>query len=89
MKDILDFLSAALPWICIGLLIAIVIVRGSREKDSDENALNYGTEGMALGMCFGTAIATALGNNTGLGMMAGMLLGLAIGSSIDKEKNDE
>ena len=62
MKDIMDFLSAALPWICMGLLLAIFFAQSTRKKMNE----NYGTEGMALGMCFGTAIGTSLGNNTGL-----------------------
>ena len=90
MKNISDFFSAALPWICMGLFLAIVIVRGSRKKNDDKETMNYGTEGMALGMCFGTAIGTSLGSNTGLGMMLGMLAGFAIGLSIEKKNdNDE
>ena len=89
MKDMIDFLSAAFPWVCMGLFLAIVFVRSSREKHNDKQTMNYGTEGMALGMCFGTAIGTSLGNNTGLGMIAGALLGLAIGSSVEKKKNND
>ena len=92
MKDMIDFLSAALPWLCIGLLLAILFARSARKKKSDETKENYATEGMALGMCFGTAIGTAIGtsigNNTGIGMSLGMLLGLAIGSGIEKKEND-
>lgn len=38
---ILDFLSAALPWICIGLLLAIFFAQSARKKKKNEN---YGTE---------------------------------------------
>ena len=89
MKDMIDFLSAALPWLCIGLLLAIFFARSARKKKGDETKENYATEGMALGMCFGTAIGTSIGNNTGIGMSLGMLLGLAVGSSIEKKKNDD
>ena len=88
MKDMMDFLLAALPWLCIGLLLAIFFARSARKKKGDETKENYATEGMALGMCFGTAIGTSIGNNTGIGMSLGMLLGLAIGSSIEKKKDD-
>ena len=93
MKNIMDFLSAALPWICIGLLLAIFFAQSVRKKkdkkkDNKKNE-NYGTEGMALGMCFGTAIGISLGNNTGIGLSLGMLAGLVIGSCIAKKKNDD
>ena len=83
----MDFLSAALPWICIGLLLAIFFAQSVRKKKDDKKKGNYSTEGMALGMCFGVAIGTSLGNNTGIGLSLGMLAGFVIGSCIDK-KND-
>ena len=89
MKDILGFLSAALPWICIGLLLAIFFAQNARKKKDSKKKENYGTEGMALGMCFGVAIGTAFGNNTGIGLSLGMLAGLVIGSCIEKKKNDD
>ena len=89
MKDIIDFLLAALPWLCIGLLLAIFFARSARKKKGNKKNENYATEGMALGMCFGTAIGTSIGNNTGIGMSLGMLLGLAIGSCMEKKKNDD
>ena len=89
MKDTLDFLSAALPWICIGLLLAIFFAQGAGKKNGSKKKENYSTEGMALGMCFGTAIGTSLGNNTGIGLSLGMLAGLVIGSCIEKKKSDD
>ena len=89
MKNVIDFLSAALPWISIGLLLAIFFARSARKKKGDETKENYAADGMALGMCFGTAIGTSIGNNTGIGMSLGMLLGLAIGSGIKKEEKDK
>ncbi len=86
MKDVMDFLTAALPWICMGLLLAIFFAQSTRKKNKKND--NYGTEGMALGMCFGVAIGTSLGNNTGIGLMLGMILGLLIGSSINKKDKD-
>ena len=80
MKNILEFLSAALPWICMGLLLAIFFVQNARKKKDNKKKENYSTEGMALGMCFGVAI----GSNTGIGLTLGMLAGLVIGSCIEK-----
>ena len=93
MESIFDFIRAAMPWIAIGLLLAILVVRNAGKKKNEEHTDNYGTEGMCMGMCLGTAIGTSLGNNTGIGISLGMLIGLAIGSSIrkedDKKDNDE
>ena len=91
MEAIIDFIRAALPWVAMGLLLAVFAARGVGRKKKEKEIHNYGTEGMCLGMCFGTAIGTALGNNTGIGISLGMLLGLAVGSSIKKEEqsNDE
>lgn len=89
MKDVFDFLRAALPWIAMGLLLAVFCARSARKKKDEEPPDNYGTEGMCLGMCLGTAIGSSLGNNTGIGISLGMLIGLAIGTCIEKEERGE
>ena len=89
MKAVFDFIRAALPWVAMGLLLAVFAARSAGRKKKEKEIDNYGTEGMCLGMCFGTAIGTALGNNTGIGISLGMLLGLAVGSSIKKEGQDD
>ena len=88
MKAVFDFIRAALPWVAMGLLLAVFAARSAGRKKKEKEYDNYGTEGMCLGMCFGTAIGTALGNNTGIGITLGMLLGLAVGTSIKKEEQD-
>ena len=89
MENVLDFLRAAMPWVAMGLLLAVFAARSAKKKTDEDQTDNYGTEGMCLGMCFGTAIGTALGNNTGIGISLGMLIGLVIGSSIKKEKKND
>ena len=90
MDSTFDFLSAALPWIAMGLLLAIFFARAAHGEKEKEKKENYGSEGMALGMCFGVALSTALQFNVGLGTMAGMVLGLLVGSGIEKKSdNDE
>lgn len=91
MENFFAFAKAALPWVAMGLLLAVFCARGAGKKKSgkEEKTENYGTEVMCLGMCFGTAIGTALGNNTGLGISLGMLIGLAIGSAIEKKARDD
>ena len=88
MAAVLDFLRAALPWIVMGLLLAVFFASSAGKEKKEETPDNYGTTGMCLGMCFGTAIGTALGNNTGIGISLGMLIGLAIGTCIKKEGQD-
>lgn len=92
MENILEFMQAALPWIAMGLLLAIFFARSAAKKRKSENGEtsdDYGAEGMCFGMCMGTAIGSAFGNNTGIGISLGMLIGLAIGTCIKKEKEDE
>ena len=86
MENIFDFIQAALPWVTMGLLLAIFSVRSAAVKRKDDNKCDdYGTEGM----CLGTAIGTALGNNTGLGISLGMLIGLATGTCMKKENGEK
>ena len=85
MEAVLDFLGAALPWIVMGLLLAVFFASNAGKKEDEKKSDNYGTEGMALGMCIGSAIGTALGRHTGVGMCLGMLIGLVIGTGIRKE----
>ena len=90
MEAVFDFFRAALPWVAIGLLLAVFAARSARKKKEEQPQDDYGTEGMCLGMCFGTAIGTSLGNNTGIGITLGMLIGLFLGSSFKKEgKNND
>ena len=92
MEAFTAFLQAALPWVAMGLLIAVFAVRSAsrrKKEGKEEPTKDYGVEGMCLGMCFGTAIGTSLGNNTGLGISLGMLIGLAIGTGLPTRAKDE
>lgn len=73
-----DFIFAALPFIIIGICLAIIFANNKEGKKT------YLAEGMSIGMCLGVAIASALHINFGLGISIGMLIGEAIG--ITKEK---
>ena len=89
MEKTYEFLSAALPWIAMGLLLAIFFARAAQMKKKDEKKEDHGSEGMALGMCFGVALSTALHINISLGLMAGMVLGLLVGSGIEKKSDHD
>ena len=86
MDKFYDFMSAALPWIALGLLLAIFFARTANGTKKEED---HGSEGMALGMCFGVALSTALHINVGFGMMAGMVLGLLVGLGIESNQDKE
>ena len=83
------FMSAALPWIAMGLLLAIFFARAASRKKPRGKKEEYGLAGMALGMCFGVALSSALHINVGLGMMAGMVLGLLVGLWIESNQDKE
>ena len=87
MSSIYVFTIAALPWIAMGLLLAVLCVRASSRKMTQKKKGDYSSERMSIGMCFGVAMATAFHINTGIGMMLGLLLGLAIGLSKEKESD--
>ena len=93
MNNILDFLSAALPWLVMGTVLAVFFAREAKRKkgtkDHQKKKDDYGSEGMTLGMCLGVAMATALHRDIGLGMSLGMLLGLVVGSSMEKKSDDD
>ena len=46
-----DFMIAALPWIIIGIAVAVIFAFRSRKKDDEPQ--NCMTEGMCIGMCLG------------------------------------
>ena len=76
-----DFITAALPWIIIGIAIALLAVNaGKRKKGADSMS-----EGMCIGMCVGVALGASGVIDLGLGISLGMLAGMAVGSCIKKE----
>ena len=89
MENLIDFFRGALPWITVGLALAVLCARSAKKKKEDQSSEDYGTEGMCIGMCLGTAIGTSLGNNTGIGISIGMPMGLAVSSCIKKAVDSE
>ena len=77
-----DFILAALPWVCIGLAIAILAAhwgsKGKQKSGTETPADNYMVEGMCLGMAVGLSLG-------GAGYSYGMLLGMVIGMCIPKK----
>ncbi len=63
----MEFIKAALPWVMVGIAIAIFIVR-MVQKSKLQQQKGPGKKGdcMTLGMCFGMCVGVALGTS---GMM--------------------
>lgn len=74
-----DFILAALPFVIIGLCLAVIFANYKKEKST------HCSEGMCIGMCFGVAISSILKINIGLGISLGMLIGEAVGMLIEKK----
>ena len=47
MDRFYDFMSAALPWIAMGLLLAIFCARAESRKKTEEKKINQDEEGKA------------------------------------------
>ena len=87
MKEILEFIHAAAPWVVMGVLIAVFAVRSAAgRKKGVQSEGDCGMEGMCMGMGIGASIGVALDNHIGLGISLGMLAGLVIGMCIPKKK---
>ena len=81
-----DFIFAALPFIVVGICLALLAANHNRIKDSEEK--NHMTEGMCIGMCFGLLLDN-VGIFSGFGMCIGMALGLLIGTYIQKGEDEQ
>lgn len=76
-----EFIFAALPFIIIGICLAIIFANYKKEKDEK----NYLAEGMCFGMCAGVVFSSVLHINMGLGTSMGVLIGETIGILIKKK----
>lgn len=98
--EMTDFLLAALPWVIIGIAIAIIAANFGRKKrklntkeqeNLDEENLpnkddkgNYMSVGMCLGMCIGTVFSSTGIVPLSYGISFGMLIGMVVGTYIKK-----
>ena len=82
-----EFVTAALPWVCMGIALAISLKMLGKEKEK----MNNGTEeekaaaqqrsrnmvtGICVGECAGVVLAQMLELPIAVGLSAGMLLGV-------------
>lgn len=94
-----EFVTAALPWVLMGLCIAFWAVRRQKEKtaagaEETENAEStekkpaggYSTEGILLGVAIGIVLSRCLDLNLGLCLAIGMCVGLG-GTGVKKKES--
>ncbi|MGN0973589.1 MAG: hypothetical protein ACI4OT_02475 [Bacilli bacterium] len=79
-----DFVLAALPFIIMGISIAIIVVNCNKENKKSEKG-TYINEGMCIGMSIGLLLGNLFDDgHLGIFLGLGMLIGEAIGSGIKK-----
>lgn len=95
-----DFLLAALPWVVIGIAVAVMLVNFNRKRGelsiekqkgmdgenskSTEGENNYMYVGMCLGMCLGSVLSLSGIVTLSYGISFGMLIGMTVGLYIKK-----
>lgn len=97
MIEMKEFIMAAFPWVCIGLVVAVLAAQMSRKKKAGDEQDKYGQQGncqdiqeeiedseenyMTTGMCLGMCFGVAIG--TALDQLAmGISLGMLIGMCV-------
>ena len=79
-----DFITAALPWIIIGIAIVLLAVNAGKRKKGEKKGADSMSEGMCIGMCIGVALGASGVLDLGLGISLKMLAGMAVGSCVKK-----
>ena len=87
MDNVKDFVLAALPWVLMGVALAVVATLFARREKTGRKPVKetYMGEGVALGMLFGVAIGSSGVIDLSIGMSIGMMLGMVIGMSMEKK----
>lgn len=92
MENLKEFLTAALPWVCMGLALAFGMKRLSverarrnaavteEEKRAAERRSQSLATGICIGECLGIALTQALQLNIAYGISLGMLAGVLFGA---------
>lgn len=81
----LDFVMAALPWVCLGLSIALWAApwhHTQPDTNGHTTTEDHRTEGLCLGACFGLLFGV---NYISYGMLAGTVVGMLLPKA---KKND-
>ena len=93
MLAVMEFISAALPWILCGVAVAVICAGMGRKrtKEKGEALEKRMALGTALGLLFGVALnGLGLWDNDGLGFALGPLWGMALATLWrDRDDSDE
>ncbi len=91
-----DFIMAALPWVCMGLGVAVSLAVLNEDKTKAEAAgedkaaaaqRSRGlVKGICIGECIGIAASSALQVSMAYGIGLGMLVGVLLGKLINGRK---
>lgn len=82
-----DFLMAALPFLIIGICLALIFANRRKLQKTDDEASDHNLSfGMCIGMCFGLSLAAAAHFDVGIGMSLGMLIGLTVSMLTGKKQ---
>lgn len=76
-----EFLSAALPFVIIGVCLAMIHANAHKQG----NSKNYLAVGICLGICMGGAAAAVFHIRMGLSISLGMLIGETAGMLMKKK----
>ncbi len=85
MDKYLDFAIAALPFVIIGICIAVFCVKYKKGEDKSQN---YMLEGMSIGMSLGITFSLTQDEHLAIGIGLGMLVGATIGMLIKKKPKE-
>lgn len=69
-----DFITAALPWVLVGLSIAVLPIITAQEKQASRKS--HVLKGGCIGFCIGTLLYVVLGWALWVSMLIGMVIGL-------------
>lgn len=87
---------ASLPWVVMGIVVAVMLVNFNRKKcklniekqngTDEENSMSTECENdyMSVGMCFGSVLSLSGIVTLSYGISFGMLIGMTVGMYIKK-----
>ncbi len=88
MENITDFILAALPWVLLATLLAVILANYERiVKDKATGRRVAG--GMCVGAALGLVLAKLAGLSAGIGIGAGVLVGMIAGFLLSGRKHCE
>lgn len=93
MTEFLEFLKAALPWVLIGLALALYVAAMARQAQMRKSGTKFTENRISEGVCFGLCVGIAMGTSDvldlplaiGIGALLGELIGMCIKKPVEGE----